>query len=409
MTRGTRTAAVLAAGSVGLAGCGFTGLYDVQLPGGPDVGGHPYHVVVQFGDVLDLVPQSAVRVNDVPVGKVEKIVLEDWHARVTMLVNGDVRLPANAIATIRQSSLLGEKFVALGPPTSVPAQGTLGDGDVIPLARSGRNPEVEEVLSALSLILNGGGLAQLQTINRELGNALDGREGAVRGLLSQLDTFVGGLDEQKADITRALDSLDRLSATLARQRTVIGTTLDTLPGALKVLADQRGQLTQMLTGLSRFGGVASSVIEQSKDDLIADLKALAPTLQQLVNAGTNLPNGLEILLTFPFPDVSEQAIKGDYVNLYATLNLNLQDILHTLLPSLVPKLPIVPVDIPGVTAPTPRPTGGQSGGQRPPADQPPPTTLPVVPGAPEQNDLPAPTQSGSGLPDVIGGLLGGLL
>src|SRR6266540_2748904 len=253
MRRLTRLAGLAVAGAVTVSGCGFPGLYGVPLPGGPDVGNHPYRVRAEFVNVLDLVPQSAVRVNDVPVGRVEKIELDGWIARVTLLVNGDVRLPANAHAELRQTSLLGEKFVALAPPTHAPPAGTLADGALIRLADTNRNPEVEEVLSALSALLNGGGVEQLQVITRELNRALTGRETEVRSMLANLETIIGGLDAQRSHITRALDNLGRLSATLAANRDAIGRSLDTMPAALKVLSDQRRQLTTMLTALARLG------------------------------------------------------------------------------------------------------------------------------------------------------------
>ncbi|NHA00701.1 hypothetical protein G5V59_13650 [Nocardioides sp. W3-2-3] len=68
------------------------------------------------------------------------------------------------MASIRQTSLLGEKFVSLAAPTNG-GQGRLSDGDVI--KNGGRNPEVEDVLGALSLVLNGGGIAQAKTISTE--------------------------------------------------------------------------------------------------------------------------------------------------------------------------------------------------------------------------------------------------
>ncbi|MGO8609035.1 MCE family protein, partial [Rhizobium johnstonii] len=85
-------------------------------------------------------------------------------------------------------------------------RGRLADGAVIPLERTNRNVEVEELLGALSLLLNGGGLAQLTTITRELGEALEGREDAIGNTLDQLDVLIGGLDQQKEEINRALDS-----------------------------------------------------------------------------------------------------------------------------------------------------------------------------------------------------------
>ena len=81
MTGLGRRLGALAAGLVLLSGCGFRGAYSFNLPGGADVGDHPYTVQIQFADVLDLVPQSGVRVADVPVGRVTGIKLkDDWTA-----------------------------------------------------------------------------------------------------------------------------------------------------------------------------------------------------------------------------------------------------------------------------------------------------------------------------------------
>jgi phospholipid/cholesterol/gamma-HCH transport system substrate-binding protein len=102
-----------------LSGCTFSGLYDVPLPGGAGAGDGAYRVTVEFRDVLDLVPQSTVKVNDVTVGTVEKIQLDGWHARARLRVADHVKLPRNAVASVRQTSILGEKYVALSKPGGV--------------------------------------------------------------------------------------------------------------------------------------------------------------------------------------------------------------------------------------------------------------------------------------------------
>jgi len=308
-----------------LAGCD-----GVPLPGGAPHG-PAYRVTIEFGDVLDLVPRSAVKVNDVTVGEVESVWLSGWTARVRVRVADSVRLPDNATAAIRQSSLLGEKFVALAAPAGEPAQGRLSDGDLIPLARTRRGAEVEEVLAALGLVLNGGGLAQLRTINRELATALGGREADATGALRQLDAFVAGLDAQKTDIVRAIEALDRLTARLARQRQTIGAALDAFAPALRVLADQRGQLTSALTALGRLSTVGTRVVTASRDDTVASVAALRPILDQLVRAGDALPRGLDFLLSYPFPPASPSAIVGNQVNLSASLDLDATRILGNLL------------------------------------------------------------------------------
>ncbi len=316
--RAARMTATAAAAAILLTGC--QGLYDVQLPGGAATGDDVYRVVVEFRDVLDLVPQSAVKVNDVTVGAVEDIWLDGWTARVRLRLEDKVKLPDNAVAELRQTSLLGEKFVSLEVPTDAAPTGRLGDKDVIPLARSGRNPEVEEVFSALSLLLNGGGVAQLRTINHELSQVMQGREGDIKSVIDQLDTFIGGLDDHKSEIVRALDGLDRLSANLEAQKKDLAVALDDMPQGLKVLADQRELLTQMLTALSDLGVVGTRVIKASKDDFVANLESLAPILTKLAQAGSDLPYALEMMFTYPFPRSSLGAIRGDYTNLRADVD-----------------------------------------------------------------------------------------
>ncbi|QIY70721.1 MCE family protein [Streptomyces sp. RLB1-33] len=315
-----------AVGSLLLSGCEFNGWYDVQLPGGAAADGHAYHVTVEFRDVLDLVPQSAVKVNNVTVGAVEKVQLDGWHARVRLRVADSVKLPANAVAELRQTSMLGEKYVALSAPSGTAPVGRLGDGDRIPLSRSGRNPEIEEVLSALSALLNGGGVAQLKTITVELNKALNGRENRVRSLLKELNTFIGGLDDQRKDIVRALKAVDRLAGRLGKEKKTIAQTVDAMPPALKVLADQRRDLTRMLTALSKLGKTGAKVVTASHDDTVANLKQLRPILRQLNKAGDDLPNSLELLTTYPFPRNVVDAVKGDYVNLDITADLDLSDL-----------------------------------------------------------------------------------
>ncbi|MFE9746509.1 MCE family protein [Saccharothrix saharensis] len=304
-----------------LTGCSaMPSAYDLPLPGGADLGDRPYRVTVEFDDVLDLVPHAGVKVDDVAVGKVEDIALSEDGATalVRVAVRGDVLLPSNALARLRQSSLLGEKYVELAVPAQRSAS-PLVDGAVIPVARTDRNPEVEEVFGALSMLLNGGGIAQVQDISRELSAALSGNEAAVKSLLSTLDSFVGEMDSHKGEITRALEGMDKLASSLESRKEDIGEVLDGLEPGLRVLHEQRGQLVGLLDALRGLSDVAVSTVNRSRDDLVADLRALEPTLRRLAESGQNLPQSLEMLLTFPFTDAVLDGIKGDYLNTYLTL------------------------------------------------------------------------------------------
>ncbi|MEO5874668.1 MAG: MCE family protein [Streptosporangiaceae bacterium] len=301
-------------------GCILPGVQDMPLPGGADVGDHPYTVRAQFVNVASLVTQSAVKVNDVPVGRVTKVTVpvDGWTADVTMLINGDVKLPADALAKVQQSSLLGEKYVQLAAPKGG-GTGVLATGSVIPVTHTNRNTEVEEVFGALSLLLNGGGIDQIQTITRELNKALGGNEPAIRSMLKQVNTLTSSLDANKEGIVEALDGLNRLSGTLASHKEQIAVALDDLAPGLKVLESQRGALVRMLDSLRRLSTIAVDTIRRSKTDLVADLRALEPTLRKLADSGRDLPQALQVLITYPFPDSVLPAIKGDYLNSYISV------------------------------------------------------------------------------------------
>jgi len=337
-------AAAVVGGIVGALTLSSCSIYDVQLPGGADVGDNPIKVHILFRDVLDLVPQSTVKVDDVTVGKVTAIDLNGYTADVTVALPRKTDLPDNTRAEIRQTSLLGEKFVSLSKPTA--PVGQLGNGDTIGLKDSGRNPEIEEVFGALALVLNGGGVAQLKTISKELNSAFEGRESEVRSIINQVSSFMGQLDANKTSIITALENLNRLSLELRRQDGTIKSALDDLPAALKSVNGQRQDLVKMLKALTKLSSVGVRVIKASKESTIDALQNLAPVLSSLGKAGDALPKSLQVALTYPFvdeavgrdPAVARRLEMGDYTNLSVNLTLDLFNLPN--IPGLAPGVSI---------------------------------------------------------------------
>ncbi len=361
MNRRLRAASGLLAGALLLTGCEFD-VYQLPLPGGADVGDDPIEVTLEFEDVLDLVPKSSVKVSDVTVGQVTDVDLDGYHAAVTIELRNDTGLPDNAIATIRQTSLLGEKFVSLSAPPTGASDEPLGNGDEIPLDRTGRNPEIEEVLGALSLLLNGGGVAQLKTISSELNLALEGREDSAKSVLRQIQSFMSQLDDRKGDIVDAIESLNRLAISARGHQTSIDNALEELPSALDSIGRQREDLVKMLQGLNRLSTVGVRVIQQTKASTIDILQQLQPILGNLNKTGKSFVDALHIFSTFPFSDdvigrdpaVARNLHFGDYVNLSVELDLDLNSIGQvacigfSLLPTDTPLEELI--DLPGLCA-----------------------------------------------------------
>jgi phospholipid/cholesterol/gamma-HCH transport system substrate-binding protein len=325
-----RIVSVLAATALGaslLSGCDFDGAYDLPLPGSPVDADDAFEVTAEFRDVLNVVPRSPVMVDDVVVGEVTEVERVGWHAKVVLRVKDNVVLPDNAVADIQQVSLLGEKYVSLEEPTEQAPVGRLGEGDHIPLSVTGRNPEVEEVLGALSFLLSGGGVAQLGTITREANLVMSGREDRLKALLGSLEGVVGTLDQQKGDIIHALESMNNLAATLNAEKDTIGDALDAIGPAIDVLADQHDELISMLGALERLGRVGTRVINASKEDILKILEHLYPVLSKLREADHQLGPGVNLLVSFPFPEAANAIVQGDYADTIARMDFDLENLL----------------------------------------------------------------------------------
>lgn len=378
-------AAAVTSAALLLSGCGsFTGIYDLPLPGGADVGDDPIEMKVQFRDVLDLVPQTHVKVNEVAVGRVDKVELakDGWHAEVTILLNRSAKMPENSLANIKQSSLLGEKYIELVHPPKGTARGKLDNGSVIPLSRTNRNVEIEEILGALSMLLNGGGIEQINTITKELNKTFTGNEQEIKALLRNASTLAQGLNGQTDDIDRALHSLNRLAKTLRKDKEIVSRALDDLSPGMKVLVNQRKDFTRMLTSLRNLSSVATDVMNKSKKDTIQNLNYLRPLLTNLAKS-KDLGESLELLVSFPFADSAVESVRGDYFNLaVARFNFNVEEILGNFQRNNGHPLPGLPIvkDLPLTPPQTPLPA----------------TEVP--------QGLPL---DGSGAADLVGSLLGG--
>ncbi|WP_157521568.1 virulence factor Mce family protein [Mycobacterium sp. ACS4331] len=310
--------------ALSLAGCGWQGANSLPLPGTEGRGPEAFTVQAHIPDVDNIERNSRVRVGDVTVGNVTKIEREGWHALVTMSLNGDVDLPANVTAAVGQTSLLGSKHIELTPPRNVPPEGRLRQGDVIPLSSGSSYPTTEQTLAAVSLILNGGGIGQIQDITAALSTAFAGRENDLRSLISQLDEFTRYVDDQTDDIISASDSLNNLVGQVAEQKPVVDRALKTIPDALEVLSEQRQKFADALVALGRFSALAADTVNQTKENLVKELTQLSPTLKALADAGPSLTRSLSYYATYPWPNETlENWVRGDYGNLTAVIDLTL--------------------------------------------------------------------------------------
>jgi phospholipid/cholesterol/gamma-HCH transport system substrate-binding protein len=316
---------VMCTALIAASGCSnWRGLNSLPMPGTQGHGPGSYQIDVQMPDVNNIQPNSRVRVGDVSVGTITGIQRQGWHALLTLTLDGGVELPANATAKLGQTSLLGSLHLELAPPTDEPPQGKLQQGSLIPLSHSGSYPSTEETLAALSTVLNGGGLGQIQDITEAFSTAFHGREQDLRDLIGQLNIFTANLNDQTPDIIAATDSLNQLAGKFAAKQPVLDKALQTIPDALAELNKEKDNLINAADQLGKFAALTVDTVNQTKQNLVKELQQVGPVLESLANAGPSLTRSLSYIPTFPFPNETiDKWQRGDYANLTAIVDLTL--------------------------------------------------------------------------------------
>ncbi|MGY2875119.1 phospholipid/cholesterol/gamma-HCH transport system substrate-binding protein [Marmoricola sp. URHA0025 HA25] len=311
--------AVLGAGLLGLvilvAGCGPT-MADLPLPGS-GVSGDTIAVKVEFDEALNLARGAQVRVNGVSSGKVRSVSTRDFKAIVVLDVRRSAAIRADATARLRYTTPLGELFVEV----TNPATGTLlEDGALLPVKQTTTAPTVEDALASASLLVNGGGLNQMQTVTQELNATLGGREDTVRELMQRSDTFLTEANATTADIGRALDALATVSKVLNENRATIDAAMTDIRPAARVLRKNTPGLTRLLAKLTEFSGTANQVVGATRDQILQMLREVSPVLDQLNANRDTLGPSLKALVALN--DELNQAIPGDYANMKLEMQLD---------------------------------------------------------------------------------------
>jgi phospholipid/cholesterol/gamma-HCH transport system substrate-binding protein len=300
--------------------CGWRGISNVPIPGGPGGGAGSYTLYVQVPDTLAINGNSKVMVADVSVGSIRSIQLKNWIATLTLGVDKSVKLPKNALAKIGQTSLLGSQHVELGAPPN-PSPELLKDGDTIPLKNSSAFPTTEQTLASLSLILRGGGIPNLEALQDEVYNIFNGRADQIRAFLGKLDTFTSQLNQQRDDITHAIDSTNRLLVYVGGRADVLDRVLTDIPPLIKHFADTKNLLINAVDALGRLS-MAVEHLAQARAPLHTDLQHLQCPLRELGRAAPDLIGALKLVLTEPFDiDTVPKLVRGDYANVSVAIDV----------------------------------------------------------------------------------------
>jgi phospholipid/cholesterol/gamma-HCH transport system substrate-binding protein len=402
--RSVRSAAALSAAAgmlVVATGCSTT-MRDLPIPG-TGVSGDTIELKAEFDEALNLAEGAPVKVNGVDSGKVSSITIDDYTAIVTMDVRTDAELHEGATARLRYTTPLGELFVDV---TNPPKGDELENGSTLGLDETETAPTVEDALAQASLLINGGGLDQLQTITEELNTALGGNEDDMRLLLNQATTFLTQASATTSSIDAVLNSLNSLSGTLGSRERIINRAMKEIRPAAAVLRRATPELTALLKAVERFSSAANNTVTATRSQLFALLAETEPVLAEFAKNRPRFSHMMQQLVKAA--DALHGVVPGDYASI--SIDVHLDNIQAGNLPALQGLLDLI-----GIAAPLADVVDqlGLDGllddlvGLSPRADEstsPGDTDAPGGPGGADDPDRPANPLSLDGL---LSGLLGG--
>jgi phospholipid/cholesterol/gamma-HCH transport system substrate-binding protein len=279
-------------------------------------GGGGKQVVAVFDDAGDLQPQHSVQVADVRVGEITSIKLtDDYKARVTMTIKSDLQVPADSVAILRTTSLLGEKFVEIRPkgdPTKGPF---LHDGSVLKVTQEA--PELEFIAEEAVQVLGAVNASDVATLAKTGAEAFGGRGTDLRGLIDDLATVSKTFADRAGTIGQVIDNLDATAATLAAGSKDVDGLLSNLATTTQILADNRQRAIDALAQLSRLAAVQNDVLGKHRaaierqigqaDRIVAEVAGHTQEVATLVDVlhgfATNIP----------------RTIPGDFTQVYMWL------------------------------------------------------------------------------------------
>jgi phospholipid/cholesterol/gamma-HCH transport system substrate-binding protein len=244
-----------------------------------------------FSDVNDLVAGAPVQFANISVGSVKSISLDGDRAEVTMTIDKSADIPANVTAELKQTTILGQHYVAL--VSGDDAGPSLQNGAVI--SKSEFVPGIQQLVSSGTGLFGAINAAQVAELIDNSADGFGNESSQLRQLLNDFGTVLGGYASRSAEIQSVIDQLDNFSATLAPDAQQDAQAITNLSQTTQVLAQQSNQFEQLLQSLDDLAVQGRSVLDTGLPQTEDQINALDALSNQLAQNQQSLAELLEYL------------------------------------------------------------------------------------------------------------------
>ncbi|OBK88544.1 MCE family protein [Mycolicibacter sinensis] len=257
-----------------------------------------YRITGYFASAVGLYPGDDVRVVGVPVGRVESIEPRAENVKITMTVNNDVPLPADAHAVLMAPNIVSARVIQLAPAYTGGEK--LADGAVLDENRTAVPVEWDEVKRELTQLsaqlgpeqgkLNG----PLSAFVNQAADTFDGNGDSFRSALRELSATAGRLGDSRTDLFGTVKNLQVLVDALSGSNEQLVQFTDHVAAVSAVLADSSADLDVTLGTLNQALRDVRGFLHDNNDALITQVNKLSDFSKVLSDSSENFEQVLHI-------------------------------------------------------------------------------------------------------------------
>ncbi|WP_067653474.1 MCE family protein [Nocardia harenae] len=247
----------------------------------------------EFSEAAGLKPGNEVRIAGVKIGSVTDVSLDDDRVLVEFRAQ-NAWIGNETTASIQIKTVLGQKYLALDPKGSEPAD----PGQRIPLSRTVAPYDVIDAFSDAASTIDQIDTAQLATSFRVLSDAFETTPPEIRGSIDGVARLSESLAKRDEELKKLFVATKQTTQVLADRSTEFERLLSNGGRLLAELNLRQQAISQLLTTARTLSTELSALVTENEQQIGPALTNLRDAVQMLNDNQQNITRTLELAAPF---------------------------------------------------------------------------------------------------------------
>lgn len=236
------------------------------------------HYTAKFAQAAALRPGNPITIAGIPVGEVIGMKLAGDHVEAKLKVRNDVVLGENSRATIRITTILGSRYLAIRPA----GPGRLPD-DTFDLRHTEVPYDLQEALADVTTTFEQVDSDQFAQTLGILGQQMQSLPEIVPQAMRNTHTLATIVAERRDQLGSLLQTTETVTNTLRRQQSTLGSLVNQGNSLVAEFVARRESFTSMMDGLTNLVQTLADIAIEDRPELeavLVDIRQLTDLLAQ---------------------------------------------------------------------------------------------------------------------------------